>query len=71
MNKLIAKFKIHDVLNVLKKSPKIMLSEYQRQFIHQNFKEEKRIPKRVHYAYFLCKQLYVGNKWLVDGVFWE
>ncbi|WP_375561111.1 hypothetical protein ACE193_00730 [Bernardetia sp. OM2101] len=71
INKLIAKFKIHDVLNVLKKSPKITLSAYQRQFIHQNFKEEKRIPKRVHYAYFLCKQLYVGNKWLVDGVFWE
>lgn len=71
MNKLIAKFKIQDVLNILKTSPKITLSAYQRQFIHQNFKDEKRIPKQVHYAYFLCKQLYVGNKWLVDGVFWE
>ncbi|WP_338766095.1 hypothetical protein WAF17_03020 [Bernardetia sp. ABR2-2B] len=71
INKLIAKFKIQDVLKVLKKSPKITLSDYQKQFIHQNFEEKKRIPKRVHYAYFLCKQIYVGNKWLVDGVFLE
>lgn len=71
INKLIAKFKIQDILKVLKTSPKITLSEYQRQFIHQNYELEKRIPKRVNYAYFLCKQLYVGNKWLVDGVFWE
>jgi hypothetical protein len=71
INKLIAKFKIQDVLNVLKSSPKITLSDYQRQFIYQNYKLEKKIPKRVNYAYFLCKQLYVGNKWLVDGVFWE
>ncbi len=54
INKLIAKFKIQDVLNVLKTSPKITLSEYQRQFIHQNFKEDRHIPKRVNYSYFLC-----------------
>ncbi len=71
INKLIAKFKIHDVLKLLTKSPKITLSDYQRQFIYQNYELEKRIPKRVSYAYFLCKQLYVGNKWLVDGIFWE
>ncbi|AFM02999.1 hypothetical protein Fleli_0525 [Bernardetia litoralis DSM 6794] len=71
VNKLIAKFKIQDVLNILKTSPKMKLSEYQRQFIYQNYEAEKRIPKRVNYAYFLCKQLYIGNKWLVDGVFWE
>lgn len=71
LNKLIAKFKIQDVLKLLTKSPKITLSAYQRQFIHQNYEEKKRIPKRVHYTYFLCKQLYVGNKWLVDGIFWE
>ena len=71
VNKLIAKFKIQDALKALKVSPKISLSEYQRQFIYQNYQNQKRIPKRVNYAYFLCKQLYVGNKWLVDGVFWE
>ena len=71
INKLIAKFKIQDVLKVLKKNPTITLSEYQRQFIHQNFTTQKRIPKRVNYSYFLCRQLYVGNKWLVEGVFWE
>lgn len=71
INKLVAKFKMQDVLKLLTKSPKITLSEYQRQFVYQNYEVEKRIPKRVHYAYFLCKQLYVGNKWLVEGVFWE
>ncbi|WP_291727947.1 hypothetical protein [Bernardetia sp.] len=71
VNKLIAKFKIQDVLKTLKSSPKISLSDYQRQFIYQNYEKQKRIPKRVNYAYFLCKQLYVGNKWMVDGVFWE
>jgi hypothetical protein len=39
MNKLIAKFKIQDASNILKSSPKITLSEYQRQFIHQNYEE--------------------------------
>ncbi|WP_338813592.1 hypothetical protein V9L05_19605 [Bernardetia sp. Wsw4-3y2] len=71
INKLIAKFKIQDVLKVLRISPKITLSDYQKQFIHQNFAAEKRIPKRVNYTYFLCRQLYIGNKWLVDGIFWE
>lgn len=71
LNKLIAKFKIQDVLKLLIKSPRITLSDYQRQFIYQNYAAEKKIPKQVSYSYFLCKQLYVGNKWLVEGIFWE
>ena len=71
LNRLIAKFRIQDVLKILQKSERIHLSEYQRQFIHQNYSSKKRIPKRVNYSYFLCKQLYIGNKWLIDGIFWK